>query len=65
MSMAIQANVKEGFADRLRQAARPRMTEQERLEQTISYIYGSVDEEIGITKDQIREYLREDKGQKS
>jgi hypothetical protein len=41
----------------LRDAAQRKLTPQEKMEQSVSFIYSSVNTKSGITKDRIREIL--------
>ncbi len=49
----------------LRNAAQVKQTAQDRLEQRVSYIFGSVDADNGITKDRIRQFLVNEDGLRS
>lgn len=45
--------------DALRKAAGRKPTASEQREQRVSYIYGSINEKSGLTKDRIREVLKQ------
>jgi hypothetical protein len=45
------------LADQLRAAAGRPMTKAERFEQKVSYVYGVMDADSGITKEQVRRVL--------
>jgi hypothetical protein len=48
--------------DALRQAASVKQSANEVREQRVSYIYGSVNEKSGLTRDRIRQAVNEEEG---
>ncbi len=53
----------QSLLDRLERAASSKQTAQEKLEQRVSFIFGSLDSKSEITRDKIRQLLKEQQGE--
>jgi len=55
---------RKNLVDRLKEAANYKVSEEELVKQRLSYISASIDPEKNVTKEQIREVLREQSGKR-
>jgi hypothetical protein len=53
----------QSLLDRLKQAASSKQTTQEKLEQRVSFIFGSLDSKSEVTREKIRQLLIEQQGE--
>ena len=53
----------EAAIERLKQAAKRRMTREEILEQIISWVYGNMGRKSGLTRDEVERLVRAQEGE--